>query len=230
MTAGRPSAVARRATTTGPSYNCQPSPSYAGLSLMVSPSGTPAHLTHALLDTAHFKGNFPESAELHACTSSSALPSSPEWVPILPRTKLGPHREHHFQLENVSGRTYTHVRLTIHPDGGVKRVRIFGTRAEPAPAGAPAIAEAVAGDPQPNSDSQSPPSTHGPTLPALPLTPEAFAPFGHVVQAYADDATPRGTKITGANQGSARKFHKLAPLVQSYASDAGASPGISVYR
>jgi allantoicase len=46
---------------------------------------------------------------------------------ILPRTKLGPHRRHFFQLENAGGIRYTHVMLTIYPDGGVKRVRVIGT-------------------------------------------------------------------------------------------------------
>ena len=73
----------------------------------------------------------------------------------------------------------------------------------------------------------------GPTLPALPLTPEAFAPFGHVVQAYADEnavPSPRSVRVTGANQGTAMKFHKLAPIVSSYPAGAGATPNLSVYR
>lgn len=49
---------------------------------------------------------------------------------ILNGTKLGPHQQHFFVLDNVKGRPYTHVRLTIFPDGGVKRVRIVGTRAD----------------------------------------------------------------------------------------------------
>jgi allantoicase len=48
---------------------------------------------------------------------------------ILPRTKLGPHRRHFFQLQNVDHIKYTHVMLTIYPDGGIKRIRAIGTRA-----------------------------------------------------------------------------------------------------
>ncbi|EED81677.1 ureidoglycolate hydrolase [Postia placenta Mad-698-R] len=79
-------------------------------------------------------------------------------------------------------------------------------------------------------------SATGPTgliIPALPLTPEAFAPFGQVVQAYADVnavPSPRTTRITGANQGTAIKFHKLALLESSYPAGAGATAGLSVYR
>jgi hypothetical protein len=61
---------------------------------------------------------------------SQDIPNAPEeaWFSILPRTKLGPHRRHHFQLQNVEGVLYSHVRLTIYPDGGVKRLRIIGKR------------------------------------------------------------------------------------------------------
>ena len=51
-----------------------------------------------------------------------------EWTLVLPRMQLGPHREHAFQLENVDSRKFTHLRLTIYPDGGVKRVRVMGRR------------------------------------------------------------------------------------------------------
>jgi allantoicase len=71
----------------------------------------------------------------------------------------------------------------------------------------------------------------GPMLPVLPLTAEAFAPFGKVVQAYADPhGAPRGTKITSANQGSAHKFHKLSLLEASYPEDSGATVGLSIFR
>ncbi|TFY64094.1 hypothetical protein EVJ58_g2840 [Rhodofomes roseus] len=167
--------------------------------------GDAGYLSHAEIDTAHFKGNFPESCELHALSSQELDPANaPEddWTVILPRTKLGPHRQHHFQLHNVDGKAFTHVRATIYPDGGLKRVRIVVNPA-------------------------------GPTIPALPLTPEAFAPFGQVIQAYSDlnaVPSPRSTRITGANQGTAVKFHKLALLESAYPADTGATTGLSVYR
>ncbi|KAH9931066.1 allantoicase [Epithele typhae] len=180
-------------------------------------SCAPGFLAQAEIDTAHFKGNFPESCELHALHSDTLAPTDvPDdaWTPILPRTKLGPHRQHFFQLENVNGTPYTHVKLTIYPDGGVKRVRLRGMRAD-----AGAAVGAV--------------DAPGPALSALPLTPEAFAPFGHVVQAYADVhavPSPRTVRVTGANQGTATKFHKLAPVEASYPADAGAGAALSIYR
>lgn len=56
------------------------------------------------------------------------MTEGPSWVTILPRTKLGPHRRHFFQLQNIDHTKYTHVMLTIHPDGGIKRIRVIGTQ------------------------------------------------------------------------------------------------------
>lgn len=68
-------------------------------------------------------------------------------------------------------------------------------------------------------------------IPALPLTPEAFAPYGNVVQAYPTPiAAPRGVKVTSANQGSAIKYHALAPVKSSYPEDAGAKTALSMFR
>ncbi|OCH95129.1 allantoicase [Obba rivulosa] len=205
--------------------------------------GAAGLLSQIEIDTAHFKGNFPESCEVHAARSDGLIPQDipeGEWTPVLPRTKLGPHRQHFFQLENTAA-PFTHVRVTIYPDGGIKRVRVTGRRVvagEPsAAAAAPATASADA--PASAESAARPPSgvpapaARGPAIPALPLTPEAFAPFGQVVQAYADAhavPAPRHTRVTPANQGTAAKFHKLAPLAASYPPGAGATAGLSVYR
>jgi len=204
--------------------------------------GLPGHLEVAEIDTAHFMGNFPESVELHAVHSTEDLPSV-GWTEILPRTKVGPHRRHYFQLENVEGKPYTHVKVTIYPDGGLKRVRLIGKRADQLARGTAnhsatsvvnetnvvdGAIEVQEGTSSTDRVSASSPAT---TIPILPLTPEAFAPFGKVIQAYANhNAAPRGTKITPANQGTASKFHKLALLDASYPSEAGATTGLSVYR
>jgi len=197
--------------------------------------GAPGALEQVEIDTAHFKGNFPESCEVHALFVSGDVDWSStkgeghEWSLILPRTKLGPHRQHYFQLENVEGKLFTHVKITIHPDGGIKRVRIIGTKG---PASiSPPTTESQG---EPADTSTSIPrylDTGAVYVPVLPLTPEAFAPFGQVIQAYGDhNAAPKGTKITPANQGSASKFHKLSLLTSSYPEGAVATAGMSVYR
>ncbi|TDL25906.1 allantoicase [Rickenella mellea] len=200
--------------------------------------GAPGNLEHAEIDTAHFMGNFPESCEIHGVHSNDVNPATESnWVLLLPQVKLGPHRRHFFQLENVHDKIYTHVRLTIYPDGGVKRLRILGRRAQGTRLKNVSTAEpnSIPDDIQEgestfsinSSDNQS----GSAVLPALPLTPEAFLPFGQVIQAWADhNAAPPGVKVTPANQGSAIKFHKLSLIQSSYPEGSFATSGISVFR
>jgi allantoicase len=77
--------------------------------------------------TTHFKGNFPESCEVEACSAPAAgRQEAPEagWWTLVPRSPLRPHALHAFPVE--ADRPATHVRLVIHPDGGVSRLRVFG--------------------------------------------------------------------------------------------------------
>ncbi|KAG7098760.1 hypothetical protein E1B28_000669 [Marasmius oreades] len=200
---------------------------------------TPGYLEQVEIDTNHFKGNFPDSCEVHALHLDKEVDwrvgraEDQDWKVVLPRIKLGPHRQHFFQLENVAGVLYTHVKVTIHPDGGIKRVRVIGRRSrKEASEGVTTIEEEspkVKDIQLALTKDQS--LKNSKVLPVLPLTPEAFAPFGQVIQAYGDHAAaPKGIKITPANGGTADKFHKLSLLAQSYPVGAGATTGISVYR
>lgn len=57
------------------------------------------------------------------------------------------------------------------------------------------------------------PTASVPTYPILPLTPEAFAPFGRVLQSYADlRACPKEIVVKRVNFGTANKFNHLAPI------------------
>nr|WP_296076532.1 allantoicase [uncultured Actinoplanes sp.] len=77
----------------------------------------PADITHVDLDTTHFKGNAPGSASLKGHDGG-------EWFDILPDTPLRPDTPHRFPVR--PGRAATHVRLDIHPDGGMARLRLHG--------------------------------------------------------------------------------------------------------
>lgn len=70
-----------------------------------------------------------------------------------------------------------------------------------------------------------------PVLRAVPLSQDAYAPYGDVIQAYVPTSSaPASVRVTSANQGSAYKFHRLARIVSSYPSTASAVPAISVFR
>lgn len=85
------------------------------------------------VDTAWFKGNFPESCSIEACNLAGSEPedfSGLEWQDVLPRTRLQAHTRHFFEDEIQSVGAATHVRFNIFPDGGVSRLRIYGRISE----------------------------------------------------------------------------------------------------
>ena len=74
------------------------------------------------LDTSYFVGNAPGSAQLSGRDDTDP---SAEWFEILPLTDLLPDTRHRFRIRD--DRPITQARLDIHPDGGMARVRLFGT-------------------------------------------------------------------------------------------------------
>jgi allantoicase len=168
-------------------------------------------------------------------------PDSASWTLVLPRTKTGPHRRHFFHLENVADQSYTHVRVTMHPDGGIKRIRVMGRRSmEPTSLTIGRARGTVPTEVIGSFDVErlSPSIVELPfekaSVSALPLTQEAFSPFGAVVQAYSNPfAVPRGMKVVDANQGSAVKFvHDFVSIDSSYPDDVEPRPTtrFAVYR
>lgn len=92
--------------------------------------GLAGSIRKVILDTAHFKGNFPDSFSLEAtCLESDDVEASDvQWQTVLGQTPLHADQEHLFirQIETAEDALFTHVRLNTFPDGGVSRLRIFG--------------------------------------------------------------------------------------------------------
>ena len=92
--------------------------------------GIPGKIRQVEVDTAHYKGNFPESCSIEGCYAPQAgisdTKSLKNWKELLPRTKLRAHSRHYFRKELAEIGPTTHVRLNIYPDGGVSRLRLFG--------------------------------------------------------------------------------------------------------
>ncbi|KAJ3214669.1 hypothetical protein HDU67_001375 [Dinochytrium kinnereticum] len=98
--------------------------------------GTRGVIEEIIIDTSHFKGNFPESAFVEIADEPSASAEKPpeKWQPLIEREKLGPNKEHIFQVPEGKRKPATHLKITIYPDGGVARLRAFGHVAAPAKA------------------------------------------------------------------------------------------------
>jgi allantoicase len=92
--------------------------------------GLPGCIRALEIDTAFFKGNFPESCSLEACRGplDPAHVDRAGWETVLPRTPLQADHLNKFDSELVpqaATRVYDHVRLSIYPDGGVSRLRVW---------------------------------------------------------------------------------------------------------
>lgn len=80
--------------------------------------GTPGIIRGVVVDTAHFKANFPEKCSLEASADLEC------WAEILPPSPLRGDAQNLFSIDDPY--RYTHLRLHIYPDGGVARLRVHG--------------------------------------------------------------------------------------------------------
>jgi allantoicase len=93
--------------------------------------GTRGRIRHVEIDTAHFKGNFPhqvsiQGAALVAEGDGHVVSQSLYWPTLLEPQYLRADSEHRFQGELRDVGPISHVRVNIHPDGGLSRVRLVG--------------------------------------------------------------------------------------------------------
>ncbi|KAH6850925.1 galactose-binding domain-like protein [Chaetomium sp. MPI-CAGE-AT-0009] len=93
--------------------------------------GAPGYIQSFLVDTAHFRGNYPQQVKLEAIDwkgDSEPAADAEGWVNMAEPIKCGPDAEHPTE-SLVKDKAFTHVKLIMVPDGGVKRLRAFGKRA-----------------------------------------------------------------------------------------------------
>ena len=84
------------------------------------------------VDTNHFKGNYPDMCSIEGIVAPDAATdylTNARWTEVLPKTKLQADKRHLFERELSSIDNCTHIRLNIYPDGGVSRLRVWGTLA-----------------------------------------------------------------------------------------------------
>jgi allantoicase len=92
--------------------------------------GHAGYVHRLLVDTAHFKGNYPDRCKVEGCfvpAGKNVQEGDLVWQTILDEQKLSADTEHFFAEEIQAKGPFTHVKLTILPDGGVSRLRVFGT-------------------------------------------------------------------------------------------------------
>jgi allantoicase len=89
-------------------------------------------IRRVVVDTSYFTGNYPPEVSVEACGAegypSPAGLATAEWTALVSRSKVAGDTRNEFDV--AAGQRFTHVRLTIFPDGGVARLRVYG---EPVP-------------------------------------------------------------------------------------------------
>ncbi|GAA0525212.1 putative allantoicase [Saccharopolyspora subtropica] len=90
--------------------------------------GLPGIVRQLVVDTAFFKGNYPPAVSVQGC-AVEGYPSPEElaaadWEELLPESPAAGDTRNVYDVD--SDRRYTHVRLCMHPDGGIARLRVHG--------------------------------------------------------------------------------------------------------
>jgi allantoicase len=98
--------------------------------------GTPGRIKYVEVDTAHFKGNFPHQVSLNAVRLSATADGdlaaqSLYWPSLLEPQLLQADSVARFESPLHDLGAVTHIRVNMHPDGGISRVRVFGYPEEP---------------------------------------------------------------------------------------------------
>ncbi len=90
----------------------------------------PGIIEKIIIDTAHFKGNYPDRCSIQASGATAddktLVAKAEKWPLLLPVQKLEADRAHEFTQQIAAHGPVRFVRLNIMPDGGVSRLRLFG--------------------------------------------------------------------------------------------------------
>ncbi|WP_051970033.1 allantoicase [Kitasatospora azatica] len=90
--------------------------------------GLPGVVHGIVVDTAHFRGNYPQRISVEA----TELPGTPgpeqllaaDWTELVPPSPVQGHAANGFPV--ADRRRWTHLRLNQYPDGGIARLRVHG--------------------------------------------------------------------------------------------------------
>jgi len=83
------------------------------------------HIALLDIDTRYFTGNFPPQAAIDACQVEGDPDQNTPWRSLLPNSALLGNQHNYFAIDASS--SWTHLKLSIFPDGGVARLRAYGT-------------------------------------------------------------------------------------------------------
>jgi allantoicase len=85
----------------------------------------PSTLALLEIDTRYFTGNYPPLASVQACSVVAGPDDHTQWTVLLPSSALKGDQRNFFELQSQG--SWTHLKLNIYPDGGIARLRAYGT-------------------------------------------------------------------------------------------------------
>ena len=100
----------------------------SGHDFIILKLGKPGKISKVDVDTSHFNGNQPGMVSIEGTNSNSNKINQLKWVPILSKKKTKANSHHFFSINNK--KIFTHIKFNIFPDGGVARLRLYGSIAK----------------------------------------------------------------------------------------------------
>lgn len=94
--------------------------------------GHPVTVEKIEIDTAHFKGNYPDRVSVHgasctAMTDEALTTQAMFWPELLPQQVMQMDMQHIYGIDAIRPvGPVTHVCVNMFPDGGISRIRIWG--------------------------------------------------------------------------------------------------------
>ena len=90
--------------------------------------GKPGKISKIDVDTSHFNGNQPAMVSVEGAQSISNKINHLKWITLVPKKKVKANSHHFFSVKNK--KIFTYIKFNIFPDGGVARLRLYGSIAK----------------------------------------------------------------------------------------------------
>ena len=100
----------------------------SGHDYLILKLGKPGRIHKVDIDTSHFNGNQPSMISIEGAYSNSNKLNQLKWISIISKKKTKANSHHFFSVKNK--KVFTHIKFNIFPDGGVARLRLYGSIAK----------------------------------------------------------------------------------------------------
>ena len=87
--------------------------------------GRPGYIKKIDIDTSYFNGNQPAMVSIEGANSNSDKIDQLKWQTLLSKKKTKANSHHYFTVSNK--KIFTHIKFNIFPDGGVARLKLYGS-------------------------------------------------------------------------------------------------------